>query len=165
MPVPFQVIYTVVDDSGDTATTAVDVPTTFSLAQFTEFGVGMAELIDAIMGGVITNAGLRINVDLSALTANTTTPDADAEEIGDFQFLTADGYPVDVRVPCIEEALEAANSDDLDQGQAAIAAFITAMEDGIAVTGGTIAPCDRGEDDIVATVYARSELRNSGKSR
>lgn len=165
MAVPFQVVYTTEDASGDKATTAIDVPITFSLAQYGEFGVAMALLIDAFIGGVVTSAALTINIDLSALTSNATLSTADVEEVGAFLFTTAEGRPVDVNVPCIIETLEAAGSDNLDQADVDVAAFIAAMEDGIATTGGTIAPTDRGEDDLVTTTYARSELRNSGKRR
>lgn len=165
MAVPFQVIYTIEDSSGDKATTAIDVPTAFSLAQFTEFAQDMAALIDAFIGGVLVNCGLTVNIDLSGLTGNAILSVSDVEEVGAFLFTTGEGRPVDLNVPCIIETMEAAGSDNLDQADPDIAALITAMEDGIATAGGTISPCDRGEGDLITTVYARSELRNSGKRR
>lgn len=165
MAIPFQVVYTTEDASGDKATTSIDVPISFSLAQYGEFASDMAALIDAFIGGVIVSAGLTVNIDLSGLTSNATLSTADVEEVGAFLFTTGEGRPVDVNVPCIIETLEAAGSDNLDQADADIAAFISAIEDGIATAGGTIAPCDRGEGDLTTTVYARSELRNSGKRR
>lgn len=165
MAVPFQVVYTTEDASGDRATTAIDVPITFSLSQYGEFAGAMASLLDAFIGGVLVSAALTVNIDLSALTGNAILSTSDVEEVGAFLFTTGEGRPVDVNVPCIIETLEAAGSDNLDQADVDIAALITAVEDGIATTGGTIAPCDRGEDDLVTTTYARSELRNSGKRR
>lgn len=165
MAIPYEITYTIEDASGDQATTGISVPTAFSLAQFSEFARGMASLIDAFVGGVLVSANLTVQADVSALTSNAILSTADVEEIGAFLFTTGEGRPVDVNVPTIIETLEAAGSDNLNQADVAVAAFITAMEDGIATVGGTIAPTDRGEADITTTVYARSELRNSGRRR
>jgi hypothetical protein len=70
-----------------------------------------------------------------------------------------------VNVPGIAESNVLAGSDDLDIIDLTVAAFITAMETGIAVTGGTISPCDVNEDTIIDTVYAREQFRASGKRR
>jgi hypothetical protein len=53
----------------------------------------------------------------------------------------------------------------LNQAETNVAAFIAAMETGIAVTGGTISPCDIGESSIVDTVFAREAFKNSGARR
>jgi len=160
-----QVIYTVIDDSGDRATTTVNLPTGFSLSQFGEFGSAMATLVDAMLGGKVESAEICFPVDVSGLTSNTALSTSDVEEIGAFQFRTVDNFPVRVNVPCIDELLVASGSDDLNQGDADIAAFIAAMENGIVTTGGTISPTDVGEDDIVNTDFARERTRATGTRR
>jgi hypothetical protein len=160
-----QIIYTVIDDDGDRATTAINVPTAFSLSQFGEFGTAMATFLDAILGGKVEGAEIAFSVDLSGLTSNTTLSTSDVEEVGAFAFETAGGFPVKVNVPGIDELLVLSGSDDLDQADPAIAAFISAMENGIAVTAGTISPTDVAEDDITTTVYARERFRASGTRR
>jgi len=162
MPVP-QVIYTVIDDDGDRATTTINIPTGFSLSQIGEFGAAMATLIDAILDGKVESAEVSFSVDISGLTNNIAGGSSDVEEIGAFKFTTADGYPVNINLPGLDEGMVAVGTDDLDQALPAVAAFITAIETGVAVTAGTISPCDVGESDIIATNSARERFRASGK--
>jgi hypothetical protein len=157
--------YTYQDDSGDTATSTIHVPNGFTLAQFTQFGRSMADLIDNVVGGLIISCDLTVTVDISALTGNTAIDDSDVEEIGAFQFVTIDSRPVLVNIPGLTETFVLANSDDINQLSGSVAPFITAMETGIAVTGGTIAPCDVNEDSIANIVSAREQFRASGKRR
>jgi len=161
----FALTYTYEDDSGNTATHDIHVPTAFSIAQFTEFGRAMADFLDNIVGGLIKSVDLTITADISGLLLNFVDPLSDVEEVGSFQFATADNRAVLVNLPAIDENTVLAGSDDLNQIDGGIAAFITAMETGIAVTGGTISPCDVNEDSIVDTVYARESFRSSGKRR
>ena len=161
----FALTYTYQDDSGNTATHDIHVPTAFSIAQFTEFGRSMADLLDNIVGGLIISLDLTITADISGLLLNFVDPLSDVEEVAAFQFATADNRAVLVNLPGMDEDIVLAGSDDLDQLDSGVAAFITAMETGIAVTGGTISPCDVNEDSIVETVYAREEFRSSGKRR
>lgn len=160
-----QIIYTVKDDSGDEGTTTINIPTGFDLSQLTEFGAGMATLLDAILSGKVLTADFCVSVDISSLTSNTALSTSDVEEIGNFQFRTVGNFPVFVNVPTIDELTVLSSQDDLDQADPAVAAFIAAMETGIAVTAGTISPCDVGEDDIALTVYARERFRASGKRK
>lgn len=165
MALAFQIVYTYLDADGDTATSAIDIPTTFALADYVEFGRGMASLVDDIVHGVVQSAELTVNVDISGLTNNGLVADSDVEEVGAFQFTTADGRPVNVNIPAIDESLVAASSDDLDQSDPAVAAFLTAMTSGVAVTGGTAIPSDVDGDDLTSLVYAREAFRASGTRR
>lgn len=165
MAVAFQVVYTYVDDSGDTATHAIDIPTTFSLAQYTEFGRAMAGLLDDMVHGRIQSAQLVIAVDISGLTSNAPVVGSDVEEIGSFFFSTLEGRNVLINIPTIDESLVVAGADDVNLSDPNVVAFVTAMETGIAVTGGTISPCDVDEDDIVSINVAREAFRSSGKRR
>lgn len=160
-----QLVYTAIDDSGERGTTGINLPTGFSLSQFGEFGSAMATLLDAVLAGKVESAELCFGVDVSGLTSNTALSTSDVEELGAFQFRTIDNFPVRMNLPGIDELLVASGSDDIDQADADIAAFISAIESGIATTGGTISPCDVAEGDIVSTDYARERFRASGKRR
>lgn len=163
MAITYGITYTFVDDSGEEATSTVSVPTGFSIAQYVEFARAMADLVDNIVSGLVSRAELTVEVDISSITSNVAGTGADVQEISSFQFATAVGRPVNVNVPgTIEENYVIPNSDEIDQSNANIAAFITAMETGIAVTAGTIAPCDNDSEDIVSTVYAREAARPVG---
>lgn len=165
MALAAQVVYTVIDDSGERGTTSINVPVGFSLVQLTSFGAQMATLLDAILGGRVESAEVCFGIDISGLTSNAALSTSDVEEIGAFQFRTVDGLTVGVNVPCIDETKVAGGSDELNQADTAIAAFIAAMEDGLATGGGTVAPCDVGEVDIISTDFAQERFRASGSRR
>jgi len=162
MALAAQIVYTVQDDSGERGTTSINVPITFNLSDYGEFASGMGTLLDALLSGRLVDAEICFGVDLSGLINNLLGGSSDVEEIGAFQFRTADNLPVSVNIPGIDEGFQAAGSDDLDQSAPGVAAFITAMETGIVVTGGTIIPCDVGEVDIINVEYARERFRASG---
>lgn len=165
MAIAVAITYTFTDDSGETATTDVHVPNTFSFAQYSEFGRAMAELIDEIVHGRVSSVELTVTSDISGLTGNNAQANSDVEEIGAFQFRTAEGRTVTVNIPGINESMVEANSDDLDQLDTDIAAFTSAMLNGIAVAGGTAIPCDVNEADLTTLVFAREQFRASGKRR
>ena len=165
MALTYEMTYTMSDDSGESATTSIHLPTAFTLAQFTEFGRAMADLIDNIVAGLVARCELTLNFDISSITSNLAGTGADVKEISAFQFATAAGRPVEINVPGTIETHVIANSDELDQANADIAAFITAVEDGIAVTGGTMTVTDVDSEDVVTTNYAREAARASGKRR
>lgn len=165
MAIAIAISYTLSDDDGDTATTTVHVPNVFSIAQYTEFARAMADLVDNIVSGHVDSAELTVTIDISTLTGNNAQSGSDVEEIGAFTFRTPEGREVVVNIPGINESMVAANSDDLDQLDTDIAAFTTAMLNGIAVAGGTPQPCDVDEADLTVLVSAREEFRASGKRR
>lgn len=150
------------DQAGKTATNTQYVTQGSTLAQYVEALRGLAVLIDDVTTAVLSALNFTVTIDLTGLTGNIAAATSDVEEVGAFQFATADGRPVNINVPAINTTMSPSGSDDLDQADTDVAAFISAMEDGIAVTGGTIIPTDVDEDDIAAIVYAREEVRNSG---
>lgn len=162
MAVAFEVIYTAIDDDGDRGTTTVKVPTGFSLSDYGEFGAAMATLIDAMMAGKVESADLCFTADVTGLLANTADNDSDVEEIGAFQFDTFENRLVSINVPGLDELKVTAGTDDIDTSDPDVAALLTAVEVGINTAGGTISPCDIGEDDIVSLRTARERFRSSG---
>lgn len=163
MALAFEIIIEYEDEDGDRATHAVEIPTTFTIAQYTEFAQALVQLKDAVSLCRISNCSLGVSADLSGLSNNLLDESADVEDVGAFQFLSAENFPVNVNIPGLSEVVVAAGSDDIDQAHVNVAPFITAMEDGIAVTGGTIIPCDIGEEDIISLVFARENFRPSGR--
>lgn len=166
MALTYAVTYEMEDDSGDVATFDIPIPTTFALADYAEFGRGMATFVDALTSGIVRSASLGINVDLSSLTGNVVGAGSDVEEIASFQYLTLAGRKVNVNVPGADETDVLPNSDDLDVvGDVNIAAFNNAMLNGVAVTAGTIIPCDVAEEDLSSLNYAREAFRATGVRR
>lgn len=161
-----EVITTYRDDAGKTATASYFVAEGLTLSQILE-GIRLgAQIIDAVTSAVLTVVTFIQNLDLSGLASNLALSNSDVEELAAFAF-TPNGRPTGssvINVPGLLEGLTISGSDDLDQADPDVAAFISAMEDGIATTGGTIQPCDVDENDLVSASYARLEHANSGTS-
>lgn len=156
---PFEIIYTVYDAKNKSATTSVKVPTTFALADYIEFGQSMASLLGAIAAGNVRSADFCLPIDISGFTNNTVSPLSDVEEIGAFEFVTAEGNRVKLNIPGCPDGTTILDSDALDETDPQVAAIITMMEDGL---GGTT-PCDIGGDDVVDTLFARERSRSTGR--
>lgn len=159
---PIQIITTVEDRKGKQASTGVNVADTTTRTQLDSFALGWVTLIDNLVSGIIRSVFAVIGVDISAITNNTPSASSDVEEVGAFEFVTAEGNRVKFNIPAINENLVTNETGELDQTQTAIANLITLFEDGFTTTGGNMSPCDIGEDDIVGVIYARERFRNSG---
>lgn len=161
-----EIVFTVRDASGDEATTGVKVSGTPTIVQLNAFSSAWATALNNIIAGKVMGAIARQTVSLVSLAGNILSNNADVEHTGKFVFLTGNGNRVLCNLPALSEvAIGATASDELNQAQTDVAAFIAAMEDGVNVTGALIEPCDEGEDDIVSTVFAREAFRNSGAKR
>jgi len=163
MAEPDKAVFSYRDQANKTATSEAFFTTGLTLAQITEgLGEGLAPLIDAITGALITAINVLLSVDISGLTGNTVGALSDVEEVGEFIGTTAANRKVIINIPGIINTLSTAGTDDLDQTDTDVAALISALEDGLAVTGGTIIPCDIGGSDVVSVITARERTRNSG---
>ena len=159
-----KIIATVADASGDESTTEINVPAGTAIAALTTFAVSWLTAMNLIIYGKILSAVAYLNPALITLTGNTLSATAMVERQGHFIFLSASGQRVEVNLPTLAEGIVAATTtDELDQSDTQTAAFIAAMEIGIAVTGGTISPCDIAESSLQSTLIARETHKNTGK--
>lgn len=165
MALTVDIVYEYTDDSGDTAEQVVNLPQGFTITQFREFAQSMAQIIDVIVHGLISNASLRFSYDMSGLTANLATVSSDVEDVGAFVFNTNEGRLVQLNIPALDESFVIAQDDSIDLSDPTVAAFVAAMTDGLAVTGGTIQPCDVAEDDIVSVESSRERFRSTARRR
>lgn len=160
--IAFEIKYYVYDEANEKSTFSIFVKPTFTLADYVETAIGLAEFIDIVIHGKFGGiADLCLDVDISGLTNNLEAVDSDVEEVGYFQFLSFDGYPVSCNLPGIGDDQVLAATRELDTSDPAIAAFISGME----TTWGGLGPTDIAESDIVDTPIARERFRNSGVSR
>lgn len=167
MPVSFEILFSIEDGKGNLSTTSVNIPNTFTIAQIITFGGEMAKLIDPLITGRIVRIGAAFLIDLPNTLATTADANADVEEGARFQFRTAGGYYTSMRLATFDEAFILPNSDLVDQTEAAVAAFITAIHSGLdidATAGVTlVAATDSRGDDIVALEFAREQFLSSRK--
>ena len=161
MGLAISVRFDFVDNKGKPSFTKVRVPLGFTISQYIEFGQGMAQLMANISTGQITRASFCAGLDLSGATIKGTPSGlSDIAQKGLFGFSTSvAGFRTKMKIPAISETKVVAGSDTIDQADVDVAAFITAMENGIVVTGGTISPTDQRENDIVSTDYSRELFR------
>jgi hypothetical protein len=152
------------DQAGKTATNTMFIPNGLTLAQIVEGLQAAAAIIDAAITALLTGLEFTISVDISGLTNPIAADSADVEEVNEYIFATADGRDVRYNIPAGNNTASPAGTDDLDQANANVAAFISMIEDGIAVTGGTVTVSDVDEDDITNVLVARERVRNSGSS-
>jgi len=162
-----RVIYTVRDAKGKDATTEVKLPEALGLAGLTDWAILFATILNDFTSGRIRKCQLTLEVALSEFTSNLLEDNSDVEEVGAFEFVTADGERVKMNVPGMQNSATVGNSDDLDQTDVQTAAIITAMTAGIttATNSTLVQPCSIAEDDIVDVLFAREVHRNSGKRR
>jgi hypothetical protein len=157
MPLATTVRFDFVDEKGKTSFTKVRVPTALSLSQAAQFGVALGQLISNISQCRITGISTTFAIDLSGLGLKTVISSvADIAQKGYFAFRSVvTGFFKRLRIPTFDETKVNAGSDAIDTLDVEVAAFQAAMEDGIAVTGGTIQPCTERVQELTALSEAR----------
>jgi len=152
-----------VDAKGKTSFTKVRVPNGFSIVAYGEFAAAMAQLITDLTQSRLTSASFSVAVDLSSATIKATAGVlSDIAQKAMFGFSTAvAGFRTKFKLPALNETKVTAGSDAINQSDVDVAALITAMENGIVVTGGTISPTDQRGNDITSTDYAKELFRKT----
>lgn len=139
------------EDEKGTGSFVVNVPESISLANMVGFGLELAPLVDAVIRGRIAGISLNIDIELAPGAVNTTaSPGSDLEEGARFSFATAANVPTFMRIPTFNEALMVTGADDVDLSLPSVAAFVSAIEDGLDATPG-------GGDAVVQPVDSRGE--------
>ncbi|KKN01200.1 hypothetical protein LCGC14_1130140 [marine sediment metagenome] len=152
MVLAFSLIINFDDENGKKASTKLRLPTTFSIAQYTEFATAAAQLYANASQCSITNVSLTIDFDFSALGLDGIA--LIASNVGKkakflWQTVLA-GKGAKFAVPTSDESIFPAGTDDMDQSDLLVAPFISAIENGIAVTAGTITFVNNRALDIVS---------------
>jgi len=152
-----------VDGKGKTSFTKIRVPNGFSIAQYTEFAQGMGQLITDLTQSRITRAGFSVGLDLSSATIKAApVVFADIAQKVMFGFSTVlAGFRTKMKLPALNESKVTAGSDAINQADPDVAAFVTAMENGVVVTLGTISPTDQRGNDVNNTDYAKELFRKT----
>lgn len=158
----FSIYFNIGDAKGDTSTVTVPVPTTTDVADAALFVEAIGPLIGALTGGSLVSAGVNIEVDTSGIggfTAASTL--SDVQEKARFAFRTAGGFLKSLSLPTFIESkfVNSGAGKEVDLTDTDVSSFVTAMEDGLSVTGlggtGTVSPSDYRGDDIVSIEEAR----------
>ncbi len=166
MALAVSVTFNFVDSKGKTSTTKIRVPTGFSVAQYTEFAIAAAQLLTNGSLAKITSVSFAVGVDLSGATIRSAAQGA--ADIAQKMLIvirsSISGLFARLNIPTANEAKVLDSSDAFDTSDSAIAALITALEDGISVplpTTGTVTvtPRDRRENPLDTVSEVRETFR------
>lgn len=125
------------DETGRKSATKVRIPVSLTLSDKLEFAVAAAQLVADASSCRITNVSLTFDVDISGLGLDTVaTLVSNVGKKALFLWSTATaGLGAKFTVPTIDEAIFPAGSDEMDESDPLVSPFISAIENGIAVTG------------------------------
>lgn len=154
---PLTAVFTIRDAKGAKSTVEVNLDVA-TIANAQTFITAFAPLVDALILGVIERVGICASATLPGGLRTTPTLGSDVEEGARFQYQTAGGFHTGLRLPTFNEAFLVDGTQRVDTADAAVIAFNTAMEDGLA----TFEPSDYRGDDII---NLRSALESFQKTR
>lgn len=164
MPITPNIVLTIQDGKGKKSTTflPVPIPGATNFTDITSAVRNWAEAVNDAITGKIIRAGVSLTVDLAGLgiPANA-APDSDVEEGAVFQFLSADNFPVEFRIPTIREELFLTGTPTIDVSDTVIDGILDRVIDGIAygaLPGQDLDPSTTHGEDVVAFNYARSQF-------
>ncbi len=163
----WEITYTIADAKGKQSTVTIRIPAGIPEAVAHEFASQMEFLIEDMITGAIR----RIAVAKVYKKSDTQPlPIADIEEIASFSMVTTNWNFSRLSIPTIKEEIFAPPSKGIemvDESNPAVAAFITAMIDGIWSDIGdlTVHPCDVRGDDLSEFDYGKSDFRPRKKKK
>lgn len=151
------------DSKGKSSFTKVRVPNGFSISDYLEFAEAISQLMTNMSVAQVTSASVSVALDLSGATIRAVATNvADVAQKAFFQFSSAlAGFRKRMRIPTLDETKVPVGTSSIDQADVDVAAFITAMEDGIVTTGGTIDPVDARGNDLVSVSIAEEVFRGT----
>jgi len=156
------IVVTIEDAKGASSTMEVNVPSTFTLAQMQGAAQDIADIVDALTGGVITNVGINVAVDISALGLKASAQvSADVEEGARFIWRVVGGFITSFRIPTFLESLILDNTKQVDLEDPLVDALVDAIVDGTDVGGTPITFVDKRSTDIVALASAQEDFQRS----
>lgn len=166
MPLATSITFNIRDQKNKSSRSVVRVPSTVSIANGSQFAQDFGQLLANANTGVITGAELTFSLDLSSGGLNAIVSTfASVTEKALFSFRSAvGGLFKRMLVPTLDETTAViAGTDQIDETDVEIAAFIAANEDGVTITGPTVVqPQDRYGNDLVSTSVAREIFQSQG---
>jgi hypothetical protein len=157
MALAVSVNFTITDAKGTSSTTFVHIPTGFSIAQYVEFAEAMGQVIADLSEGVLTRITISLPLTLSGATIRSVA--SNFADIAKKALLTAGsaigGLFARFNLPTYDETHTIDNTDQLDQADADVAAYIAIIETG----GGGAAPCDKRSNNLTTVLTARETFR------
>ena len=156
-----QVTINWVDAKNKPSKTIVHIPTGFSIAQMIEFAQGAAQLFTSASFASITSVSISVGIDLSGATIRAvavSTADV-AEKLLLMARSAVAGLFARFNIPTFDENLLIVGSDQIDFADTDVAAFVSALEDGLIVNALPVLPRDKRGNDLVLVTQGREIFR------
>ena len=145
------------DSAGVPKTVLTRLPSATTLAQAQGFVTSYAALVDTIVGGVVTYAEVTLPLTLPGGIKSTPDVSSTVHRGGLFGYDNPSPFKWSQYLPSLVPSLftgELVNIGDDD-----VAAYITAMEDGVTVSGTPIQPTNGYGDDLTTNTTATESFR------
>lgn len=147
---PLSIQLTIGDAKGDQSTVSIPLPDATAVTDAVLFAQAIIPLIEPLLNGALRDARLAVPVTFTPWSAPASI--ADIQEKARFAFRGANNFLKSISLPTFVETFFSAGSKDVDTSDTDVAAFVTAMTDGIDLTGaggsGVVEPCDTRGDDL-----------------
>jgi len=141
------IVFTVSDAKGDQATFSIPIPDGTAYADIVEFAQEMAELLNPLINAALRDLHITIPIPFTPWTAAASI--SDIQEKARFAFRTVNGFLKHVSLPAAVESIFSPGSRNVDLANTDVAAFVTAMVDGITLSStNDVEPCDVRDEDL-----------------
>lgn len=161
MPVPYSITLSISDAKGDQSLVTIPVSSSETVVNVIDFAEAIIPLIQPLVTGALRAAEVSIPVAFTPWPAVASV--ADVQEKARFAFRTANGFLKHLSLPTFLESLFTPGSRDVDLADTNVAAFVTAMVDGLSVNATTVEPTDTRDEDITE-LEAASEAWGRARS-
>lgn len=162
---PIVLFFTIADADGDKSRVELPIDETgITLANMAAILEAVWDLMNPLVNGQLVTAGFSLETDISGFTNVAAGALADVQEKAEFVFRTASGFVKRLNIPTFVETLfgSAGASKEVNLADTGVAAFVTALEDGITVTAQAVTFVDSRGDELDAL---ESAVENWGKRR
>ena len=147
------VYYRIADAKNDTSTVMIPLPSTVAITDLNDYVTDLAAIIQPLVNGTLLEAGFAVGV--SVVPWPIAAGISDVQEKARYVFRTAGGWLKSLSIPTVLESIFSPGSREVDTSDPDVAAFVTAMVDGITVAStNNIEASDRREDDLTNLVQA-----------
>lgn len=162
---PINVAYYIEDGKSDESPLTINLPSGTSAADAVAFAQTMWPLVDALING--GNVVAKVIFEVPGITSSNPIGSSDVQEIAKFVFNTANTIAKKAMgIPTFIESKILPGTKLVDTTDVDVAAFVTAMVDGLDTTGnggsGVIQPCNLYDFDLTSL---RSAVETWGKER
>jgi len=150
MALTWELSLTLEDEEGKKSVVSLHLPGGTLQADAEAFASAFALLLDVLTGAKITRIALALIVTLpGGLKANALL-ESEVEIGARFGFIDAQAFRTSVRVPSFLQSLLVVGSNNVDQEQVDVAAFMSAITEGLTPIATLVQPSTNRGDDIVS---------------